>query len=807
MAAGAPTLMAAHARRPREEVTETEPSADDDSAPDVPLEEMFPEPEPGRVRIGPDIISPESLQTLSDLAAEIHLKGSLTPRRVAHMMNEIKEEQSLSKSDLGAIDGFVREMRAWHKELHGRYRDSDYQDRKVNEQLMKVHQFLHQWDGAKERYRIQARTNELGRLAQGSPAFSPTTSAFFAFAQISQRDMKETLDIMDGLGKADSPNVARGNASRTLTRDEIWQAKLQLLDEATKAAKAGKPTEIDVQYYELTSQTMLSRLVDAARAGNKLRVNLDPGRMLPDRGDGSINASEIAKKLQSAYRLFDSAEEGADIGFTFFPVQREIGEINLMHQKLFRVGDRVILGGMNANSASGENVDAAVLLEGPAAQRLVGVFERDSRLSAGAKLKEIYNPEHTAMISAGGMYVGPSALMALLLNGAGKEYRGVDAPRLPHTPESLEKLADAAGTRMDLVLDFTDENGDGQLDAQDLEKFMADGDAPSNVLPLKRDGGRMLAHQLKEVIQKMTDDDNTARALDISSPEAAAHGKEALCIGDSPNQRTAILLHAIANAEKFMYIPSFVMTRVVARAVAARYQELKAQGKELDVRVILDPGIYPDGGSPNEAGYLALEDAGIPVRWAMLTRTDLHHDRKIHAKEIVTEKMAFLGSTNMSTKGLKSNWELSGVIEFDPADAASVEQRDHLVKDFMETWDNESIRIDTRTVSESRLQDVHTPDHEARVEECRHSVTMAVLRVLNNYERDSAKVVGQLIQDHPELEAEIKSRMDSGMTRGYATLRTLEEKLGRPALHEALARIDSAKSLQEMAAGRYPFGE
>lgn len=770
---------------------------------DVPADQVFPQPVPGRVRIGPDIVAPDDLQAMADLAAEIKLKGSLTPRRVEIMMEEIRTEQSLAKSDLAALDRFARSMRAWHKDLHGRYRDSDYEDKKIDGHLTKVHQFLHQWDGAKERYRIQARTEQLGRVASASPSLTPTTTAFYTFAQISQRDMKQALVIMDHIDDDKRGVVFGGNNVTTLTRDAIWQTKMRLLDQATADAKGGSPSEIDIQYYELTSQAVLSRLAAAARAGCKVRVNLDPGRLVPNRGDGSINASEVAKKMLTAYRLLDTAAKGADIGLTFFPVEREIGENNLMHQKLFRVGDAVILGGMNGNSNSGENVDAAVLIEGPGARRLVEVFEHDTKLSIAAQMSEIYNTEHSALISAGGMTIGPAALVAMLMGAAGPKARSVDGPRLPYDLATLASLAEKAGTKLDQVIDLSD--GEGKVDPKALEKFLRGGDAPSNVLPLKRAGGRMLARQVREVVDLLNDTDNMARANDITAPTGEVRGRDKITLGDSSNERVAILLQAISTAESFIYVPSFVMTRVVARAICARYEEMKAQGKLLDVRVVLDPGIYPDGGTPNEEGYLALEDAGIPVRWARLTRTDEHHDRKVHAKAVITEKSAFLGSTNMSTKGLKSNWELSGLVTFDSHDADSTAQHEALVNDFLEVWEHESIRIDTQAVSESRLRGKQFDDRDARLEESRHSVVRASIHALQRYERESARVVADLVAQRPDVRVEVERKVGEGMTRGYAVLRTLEEKLGYAALAEAFGKMGSSKALEALAGGEYPF--
>ena len=59
------------------------------------------------------------------------------------------------------------------------------------------------------------------------------------------------------------------------------------------------------------------------------------------------------------------------------------------------------------------------------------------------------------------------------------------------------------------------------------------------------------------------------------------------------------MLTAIQEAEEFIYMPAFVITRSVASMLVARRDELKAEGSDSDIRVIADPGI-PDGGTPND---------------------------------------------------------------------------------------------------------------------------------------------------------------------------------------------------------------
>jgi hypothetical protein len=72
-----------------------------------------------------------------------------------------------------------------------------------------------------------------------------------------------------------------------------------------------------------------------------------------------------------------------------------------MHRKLLRVGDKVVLGGMNANSSSGENIDYAKEIEGPAARRLTEIYKRDVSNSVGKNIEEIYGKQQLDIIRNG----------------------------------------------------------------------------------------------------------------------------------------------------------------------------------------------------------------------------------------------------------------------------------------------------------------------------------------------------------------------------------------------------------------------
>ena len=188
---------------------------EDDSAPN------FPELEKGRVRVGRDIISEECLNSVEELASKIKLDESLTPKRLENLINDIRTTETADRNELKEFDKFVRGVNNWHRELHHVYRDSDYKDTRTNNNLIKVHQFLQQWEGARERFRVQARTEELGRIAEGSPAFSPTTAGFYTFAAISQKDMKETLGLMERIREPDGPRRHVQLAAEVKLRDSV----------------------------------------------------------------------------------------------------------------------------------------------------------------------------------------------------------------------------------------------------------------------------------------------------------------------------------------------------------------------------------------------------------------------------------------------------------------------------------------------------------------------------------------------------------------------------------------------------------
>jgi len=188
-----------------------------------------------------------------------------------------------------------------------------------------------------------------------------------------------------------------------------------------------------------------------------------------------------------------------------------------------------------------------------------------------------------------------------------------------------------------------------------------------------------------------------------------------------------------------------VVTKDVAETLVAKKQEMAAAGKDIDIKVVLDPGKYPHGGTPNEAAYKILEDNKIPVRWALLDRTG-EHDRKVHSKMIVTDKAILSGSTNFSGKGMRDNWEMSDVTYINEKDPESISKRDQFEGDFQRLWNKESIDINTKELAEKKFAGDNSPDVHIKKNEYRDSLMRKSIQYIEDYEKGVGKEFSTLAQ-------------------------------------------------------------
>lgn len=730
-----------------------------------------------------DVVTPEMVEAILWAGPRLAVENPIPAEKWQAMAGRFRDQGGLTADDTRDIRRFALEARRLHRNLHSELRDSNYENEEVNRALEDVHLFLHAFEGPRQAHR-EASAQLALQAVSGTPlGAAGVVAAYAAWSDHNREELRNLVGEVARLEQGASSYLVGGNRVRPVHQEQLWQAKMELLDEAIDSARAGQPVEIDAQYFELTSSAFVGKLAEAAQAGCPLRINVDPSR---PRGGGleEVNVDDGPRKLRALLQL--AALPGADVGVSVFPIVKELGSISeLMHRKLLRVGEKVLLGGMNANQGSGENVDCGYILEGPVTRNLTECFRRDVANSSGVSFEDVYGTE-TDWLKEEELVLTPHGILNLLDIAAGPSPAGSSLAKEPSFELMEEKAADLGLHFADLVVAESEE----ELRKSCLKR---------RSLSLSPRGTELLLNGLSQAFSRMNDPVNLERLAAIDLPQGKAVGETVVAVGDLPVEREALMLYAISQAEEFVYIPTFVITRPVARALAARKAELQEQGKDLDVRVLADPGVYGYGGSPNEHGILALEDAGVEARWALLPRSNDYHDRKIHAKQILTDKMEFFGSTNLSAKGMQDNWELSGVVFFDPDDPSSIEAREDGRRRFLKLWEHESIAFDSKAAAEELLvKEKHRPDYEMRVEEARRSAIRGQLWRIHRFETESAAWVQEQLKN-PSTAARAERLRKAGMAEGYAALQAVESEWGTEAFYDALKALPAYGKLTEPA--------
>ncbi len=565
---------------------------------------------------------------------------------------------------------------------------------------------------------------------------------YFMLTDVSPSSMIDVLNVHKDLRTPDSARVLSGNSASPLVSGEIWKRKMALLDDViTNPKKDGKPVEIDVEYYELSSDEMIAKLGQAADRGAKVRVVIDPGTLSSVEKD-TFDASSIAVKSSSVEKLLRDRED-KDIGVVLFPVKERLGaRAEIMHRKLFRVGETVIFGGMNANQSSNENVDFAFEVQGSGARRVGEMFREDAQGSKGRSLSDIYGDQTDLLKNKEKTFVMGKWGLESLLSAKFGENAGINA-RDSHE-EKLHKLINAAEKAKfnpGSIAEFTDFNKDRNVDGKDLLHYLIGGSKTSAVLTDK--GRELLLSVMEDTNKQITSSANTRHFDDITPPEGKVSGKgkagDVMSLGSTPEERQAMLLETINSAQKYIKVSSFVMNKDIANLLAEKKKAMEAQGKPFEVEVLMDPGLYGYGGTPNEEGFKALEDAGIKVKWNLLERTG-DHDRKNHSKTIVTDDLIFTGSTNFSSKGLRDNWEANTIVRFDEKNHESAEARQKIISDFDRNFSRNAIEFDSKKSAQSSMNGYSGIDAEKVFDDNRNKSIRWFCRLIENYETQTARM-------------------------------------------------------------------
>lgn len=744
-----------------------------------------------------------------------HLKKSIessgieskkvTAEECAGIVDSWIEEGSVSFDDFNKLTRLQWDGRNGNKALKRQYWDqrnsgADWKDLKPLETEMGLKgDYISRVENLKNAYRESTARVAVQAAAAGTFSGPATlVAAYIAWADKEVRDQETAAENLLGTYQeflqGDSRMETEGNKVEQVHREHLWPAIHSTLDSAITAAEAGNPTEVDLQYYELTSPEVIGKAAKAAEVGNKVRVNIDPGRLsYPETGEDKVKVfaiDDIPHKMRTAIQL---SKAPGDIGVSIFAVKKLLEDPeDLMHRKVVRAGDTVLLSGMNANMGSGENIDAGYLIQGPAAHDLTANVHRDMRESIGAGVEEIWGEEHFKGFTEEVLSTGRRGITAMLDVLAGTSPAGEALPN-PKNLKELDKLGKAAGVD---VRDWIETDGDVD---KELTAMLG-----GKSLRLSAEGKKALVSVLEAGIAATQEKSNVKSAQDLTLPSDKAAGKTEIDVADLAPEREALMLQAVAEAEEFIYIPGFVMTRAVAAAIVARRDELAAQGKEIDVKIMVDPGIYPDGSTPNKWGVGFLEDHGITPRWAMLPRTG-HHDRKIHAKQLITDKGEIMGSTNFSKKGMRDNWETSAYVHFDESDEGAQAAKEQAVGQFMDLWNNQSFELNTKDLAGMWNKYKPKVGKDWFIDDSRgvdfyssRGALVKIIQALETYEEQTGELISGMVESDKKVQDRIADLREQGYAEGYAAVKAVRDTLGDEAYTEKLESLDGYKALHKM---------
>lgn len=488
---------------------------------------------------------------------------------------------------------------------------------------------------------------------------------------------------------------------------------------------------VEAQFFELSNPAVVARLIEMAAEGRSVRCNLDPGRWSKvGTADGLV---------QRCLTVLQLVEGG--VGVSLFPVKSALGSVrDLMHRKGLRVGERFLLSGMNANPGSGENADAGYLLEGPAARKLSLNFARDVELSAGVDAFALW---------------GARTAVGLRLSRRGLALLG-GAAELVTVPPGCS-LA--------------------ELWADEKVRF-----------PLSTRGMEALRALTDRVVSVLRGADNLQRLGRGEPVEGAPVGERVVTVADLPAEREAELLRLVSGAQRFIYVAAHVLTRGVAAALLAR----KAEVGSLDLRVLVDPGFY-FAGTPSAEALLLLEDAGVTPRFALLPRAG-EHDRKLHAKQMMTDTGEFVGSTNFSQQALHRSHEQSVVMH-----GGSQES----VASFLELWENFSVEVRTLERALSLLSDCPEAERDAQLGRLRCKLLAGMQRAIGEWEAQSAiwteaRLLG--------LDEAVAQGLAEGLDESCARHRAVRGSLGDEKYVWALRRLPGYRAISEAGTPRDGLG-
>ncbi len=742
----------------------------------------------GGVPLDRSKFNPESFGKMAEAAAGVPIEENKPAGEWKDLAERIAKQDEVTSDDLAAFQDLNKAARPERSKLRKAFAKSGYKDEKIASKLTQFYVFDGPFGKLTEALRLGSAKVAVEALANSGFGPLNVVTAYQAYSNLAQAPLQELVTSIEGVEAGKAKNYFPGNEVKQFHHERIWQEMNQMMSDSLQSAKDGKPVQITAQYYELTSPDLLGKLAANVEAGNPVRVNVDAGRIVAYSGD-RIELDDFPDKMRSILQL---TQLKGDIGVSTYPVSKLLGDPNdLMHRKGLSCGETFLLSGMNANAGSGENIDAGYTIQGPAARQLVQNFKRDVKESRGVTNADVFGEKSIAEFADKEVLMGSRGIVSLLDALHGPSPAGTPLER----PKDFAELSAYAKSR-DFDIKQLFQVPDGELEA--AVNGMLQGGEPLPVTAFTK--GKVL--ELSEKALDATRSEKNLKALDdINLPKGEPQGKAVVAIADLPTERETEMIMTIQQAEKFIYVPAFVMTRPIAAALVAKNNEMKAQGKPFDVRVVADPGIYPDGGTPNEDGIRLLEDGGIRARWALLPRCG-SHDRKIHAKELLTDKSELFGSTNFSKKGLRENWEHSGIVHFDEKDPDSIKQRDEAKAVYEDLWDNFSYECNTIDLATVWKTNYEGPDKEYQIEDARFGVVKKILKGIDEWEVESGAWTEQQAKA-PVVQARVGELIASGIDEMSAVHLAVRQTLGDEKYFAGLHGLKSYGELKKLAPHRH----
>lgn len=584
---------------------------------------------------------------------------------------------------------------------------------------------------------------------------------------ITSDEINKIGNLYEKLKTTDSSVKIKGNNINTLEESELWQETNRLLD----IKEGTPPLEIDLQYYLLGHPDIYNKLKNAAKHGHKVRVMIDTGAGFKPTGIyNTKDASDYFTCLKTLLSL-EKETEGYNFGIS---VAKKEHLKDTMHRKFLRSGEKVLTGGMNCDTGSGENVDYGMVIEGPAAKVMTERFQEDVKNSAGKTMEELFGRELNILKT--GFKIDGETGNQLKYNMVLPVSDFCDFLILL-LPEESQKYIKNSGNITDKVIRILKEYKDAGLSIKDYGYFQDNGfneTAFSGNLMSNRDDlfvcltdkGRVcLYKKLEESFKKINSEENLQYLKDITPPEGKESGNHTVTVGTTHEELQSIILYGINSAEEFLYIPGFCMSKDIVKLIINKKKSMKSKGKNFDVRVILEPDEIPPN---NIESYLLLENAGIPVRWALLDGTGLTHNRKLHSKMMVSDKIILTGSTNLTHKGLRESWETSVLSFIDKGSEESISKREEYKKSFLDLWDKETLKLDLSYKND-------TYPAVMSKEEYQRDLLKKTVRNIDRYERVFDGKVKDILDSREDVKEEVEKLKKDGLHEGNARLIALKK--------------------------------